>query len=108
MTRSSDPMKTSKPTAGLADPAPVAPPPQKGPTPPQVAVKIRCPLCRSESVVSCGSTDRVRYYRCRVCGDPESMEYTRFKTPISDPLRPPERVDPKEMIEDLNPPKRKG
>lgn len=43
---------------------------------------IRPPVvcdCGSEDVVEFSRRGAVRYYRCRTCVDPDTMDYTRFK-----------------------------
>lgn len=69
--------------------------------PAQVQNRVRCPYCRTDDVVSYGYKrhTKVRYYRCRVCGDPQTCDWTRFKVVVGDPLAQPERVDPSKVPE---------
>jgi len=50
--------------------------------------KLRCPHCLTDKPRRYSSYGGVNYYRCRLCVDPDTMRYTEFKVPRTDPLGP--------------------
>lgn len=60
----------------------------QGPVVAQSKPKLRCPHCRADKPSRYSSHKGVNYYRCRLCVDPDTMRYTEFKVPRTDPLGP--------------------
>lgn len=52
------------------------------PPPVQLIRRVTCPYCGTGDVRSNGQHGGFRYYRCRRCASPETMDWTRFKVLI--------------------------
>ena len=49
----------------------------------RVRPRVHCPFCRTKNVEGRHTRGRVRYYKCRECGDPATGKFSAFKVILS-------------------------